>query len=157
MYSRRNNIRIYGIPEPPTRSDDKGRKIAEDTTGVALDIFRNRLGVDYLSDRDICRSHRVGRIRDGKPRAIIVKFIRHVDKDAIIHRRSALKGTKVVIKEDLTKERYDWIQRVQDAGVDHRSVWSYDGVVTVLIEGKKKYIKSSSDLEVVLCHLRKGA
>jgi hypothetical protein len=75
MYSRRNNIRIYGIPE----TDE------EDTTALFLTMANDKLEVDYLSDRDVCRSHRIGKLKPGvnsKPRPIIVRQLITVTRSA---------------------------------------------------------------------------
>jgi len=64
MYTRRNSIRIYGIPE----------KENEDTTMLALKLFKDNLklldktddktDMPLIQNRDIDRSHRVSRARD---------------------------------------------------------------------------------------------
>ena len=62
QYSRRNSLRMSGVPETAT----------ENTDTLVLDAARA-----INSDIDLCdidRSHRVGRPRAGKPRDIIVKF-----------------------------------------------------------------------------------
>jgi hypothetical protein len=149
MYSRRNNIRVYGIEE----------STGEDTTSLFLNMARKKLGINFLSDRDICRSHRLGRPQpDQRPRPIIVKLLRHSDKESLIKARRSLAGTGIVMREDLTRERMGWIKSLRDIGVDHKSINSNDGVITVYITKSKKYfIHSPSDLNMVLGILRAGA
>ena len=50
QYSRRNNIRIVGIPEEAEESTDE----------ITIDFMKQKLVVE-LKENDICRSHRVGR------------------------------------------------------------------------------------------------
>ena len=113
-----------------------------------------KVKVDYISDRDIDRSHRVGRPRDdNKPRAIILKFLRHTDKETVIRVRRKLKGTGIVTREDLTKTRMGWISSLRDH-VEHFKIWSNDGTVVVLVNDNRHYIRNPNDLEVVLAILR---
>lgn len=127
MYGRRNGVRIFGI------ADEKG----ENTNRKALEIFNTKMGLN-LNERDIGRSHRVGQDKDGtsatnqatsttnKPRAILVKLVRHDVKDVIIKNRKFLKASGVVIVEDLTKYRRTLLwQALQIEGV--QQCWSTDG------------------------------
>ena len=64
QYSRRANIRIFGIPE------DKG----EDCMKKTLAFLNEQLGLTF-KESDIDRVHRVGRPRMNATRAMIVKFM----------------------------------------------------------------------------------
>lgn len=115
QYTRRNSLRVYGIPS----TDD------EDTTDTLLELFRNKLQVTLSTD-DIDRSHRIGKPVDGKSRALIVKFVRHDDQNRVLRARRKLKGSKVVIKEDLTATNL----KLLSATASHDEVdkaWSWDG------------------------------
>lgn len=73
QYSRRNNIRIYGIP----------RTTDENIEEIVLDLFNHKLNCKVNSnDMEIC--HRVGRNRDGK-QAIFIKFFSYHIKQKYIH------------------------------------------------------------------------
>lgn len=50
QYSRRNNIRIVGVPERAEKSTDE----------ITIDFMKQKLGAEF-KENDICRSHRVGR------------------------------------------------------------------------------------------------
>ena len=63
QYSRRCNIRIFGLPELEN----------EICYEVVTEFCKTKLGYD-LESCEIDRTHRVGRPRLGKQRAIIVKF-----------------------------------------------------------------------------------
>ena len=78
MYSRRNGVRIHGIPEnKDENTDELVLKIAED---IGADIPKLALG----------RSHRVGkRFTDRKaPRPIIVKYISHNYKTELLKHKN---------------------------------------------------------------------
>ena len=93
QYTRRTNIRIFGIPEP-TGTDP------EDTD--AIDFFANQLGITVSSDH-ISRSHRTGK-RGRTPRPIIVRLVHHNMKVQLLRKRRELKAqeTNFDIREDLT-------------------------------------------------------
>ena len=112
QYSRRNNIRIFGIPE----------KHDEDTDALVCGVAE-RIGA-RISSQDIDRSHRVGKrmplpsqdpsyasaVQNGQsgqnpPRPIIVKLVSYKSKLAFIRNRRQLKGSKVVVAEDLTRKK----------------------------------------------------
>lgn len=156
MYTRRDNLRIFGVPEVAPFRTENGILVRENTNKIVLDIFRQKLGIDHLSDRDISRCHRVGERKPGSYRAIIVRFLRHEDKDTVVSARSKLAGTRTVVKEDLTQERLMWIHRLKDAGVNYRDIQTNDGIVTVRVEGAKKFIRSRNDLRVVLSIINAG-
>ena len=64
QYSRRNCIRVFGIPEEQVENTDD--KICR--------LVREKLGV-CIKKEDIDRSHRVGKKSTSKPRGIIVKLV----------------------------------------------------------------------------------
>ena len=62
QYTRRTNIRIFGIPEP-TGTDP------EDIIAKAIDFFANQLGITESADH-ISRSHRTG--KRGRTHSVII-------------------------------------------------------------------------------------
>nr|KAG5701455.1 hypothetical protein BaRGS_032787 [Batillaria attramentaria] len=81
QYTRRNNVRIFGVPESESES-------VEECEAKILEIFNKKLGVT-LAPKDLEATHRLGKkkppkLRDGdndsdsdeenRPRAIIVRF-----------------------------------------------------------------------------------
>lgn len=123
QYSRRNCLRVFGLTESPN----------ENTTAMICSLAQQKLGVE-LKTTDIDRSHRVGpAAKDGKTRGIIVKFMSYTSRDLVIRNRRKLKGTGIVIKEDLTWEN----QKLLRATLDLPSVssaWTKDGVIFALLK-----------------------
>lgn len=96
QYSRRNNLRLFGVVEKPK----------EDLPEVLVNICKQKLNIDLkLEDVDCC--HRLGAtaVADKMPRPVIVKFCRRSVRNSIYRAKTKLKGTKLVIREDLTRER----------------------------------------------------
>ncbi|XP_068701343.1 uncharacterized protein [Montipora foliosa] len=127
QYTRRTNIRIYGIPESNVESADT----REDTDILSLNFVKEELGVD-LKLEDISRSHRVGK-RSSMPRPIIVRLSRHNTKVEILPKRKMLKKNKrpYNVQEDLTQPRRDILKYlnkdIPPNIVD--KVWTVDGVI----------------------------
>ena len=101
QYTRRTNIRIYGIPE----SNEENADLREDTDILAMNFVKAELGVDHKPE-DISRSHRIGK-RSSKPRPIIVRLSRHNTKVEILQKRRVLKQNKrkYNVQEDLLQSR----------------------------------------------------
>lgn len=96
QYSRRTNVLVHGVEEEQN----------EDTDRIVQDLFTQQMGVP-LVDRDIARSHRLGRKVEGTPRPIIVRLLSYRQKKAVYDAKKSLKGTGKAITENLTKKRYE--------------------------------------------------
>ena len=127
QYSRRNNIRIFGVCEEEQ----------ENPVAVALEIFNQKMGIK-LKETDIDRAHRVGKKSRGAEsgaadrnssshkRPIIVRFTGYSVRNSVFNSKSKLKGTKITIREDLTKRRLDqYVAASTQYGF--KNVWSKDG------------------------------
>ena len=125
QYSRRDCIRISGIPETPNNMN---------TDAVVADLCKD-IGV-FLDSKDIDRSHRVCREGGSKPRQIIVKFATYRIRQNVYKARSKLKSAghaDVYINEDLTKKRnkllYEARKLVKASRIN--SAWSSDGIILI--------------------------
>ncbi|XP_071501252.1 uncharacterized protein [Diadema antillarum] len=161
QYSRRNCLRIYGIPEGPDERTDE----------LVLDIFNTKLGLAVQPDA-IDRSHRIsarpkkdadqgresstsasngrqdadrGRessastsyasaTRRNKPRPVIVKFSRYNVRHDVYRARTRLKnadGPKLWIREDLTARRATLFWELVNSNKS-KSCWTQDGNIFAL-------------------------
>ena len=93
QYSRRNCLVVHGIPESK-----------EDSGDAVLHVFNGQLNVP-VTPHSIDRSHRLGRFQQSsnKPRPVIVKFVSYETRRQVFSAKRRLKGTKVVITENLTE------------------------------------------------------
>lgn len=100
VYQRRENLRFYGIEE---KSGGK-----EDTHSVLQKFFEQLLKIqpEEVQEIEFQRVHRVGNKinEDGKPRAIIARFLRYRDREFIFSKTSLLKDSQFGISADLPKE-----------------------------------------------------
>ena len=142
QYSRRNCLRIAGVPENQ----------AADTDGYVLDLSR-AIGAE-IALTDIERSHRVGRPSAGRTRDIIVKFASYRTRRMVYGARTTTKDSGYVgvyINEDLTKPRNKLLLKARKMVKTKllKSAWSSDGNILVRDgEEEKHRITSESDLAV---------
>ena len=153
QYSRRNCLKISGVPENIDKSTDE--YVCELARAIDVDI----------RVEDIDRSHRLGRPssaaeQSGRPRDIIVKFVSYrarakFYKARVLTKSKGYRG--VFINEHLTRSRgallYEARRRVKSRQL--KSAWSMDGAIMVKLndanpdinfDGTVKRITSESDL-----------
>lgn len=103
QYSRRTNVLIHGVEEERN----------EDTDLIAHELFIEQLGVPIV-DRDIARTHRLGRQAEGITRPIIVRMLSYRQKKAVYDQKKKLKATGKAITENLTKKRYNFYKQCKE-------------------------------------------
>ena len=130
QYSRRNCVRIHGIPE----TDD------ENTDNIIVKLC-GEIGADIFQD-NIDRSHRVGRRSEKYDRPILCKFTSHKSKLSLLRRKKKLKdidvgklfGARTIfVNEDLTKQRAEVASRARALKRDKEitDCWTTDGIIFV--------------------------
>lgn len=129
-------LRVYGIPETPK----------EDTMQVAVDLISDKVGVK-LGTQDIEECYRIGGPKDGNTRAVYVRLVRHSFKCEIYKNKSKLKGSKIYIREELTRSTQDLVKRaVNKFGT--KNVWTNNGLIFARGPDKKVVkILKEADLE----------
>ena len=130
MYSRRNNLIIHGIAE--TRD--------ENTDALVINFLKSELNLS-LTERDLDRSHRLGNRDESKkrPRPIIIKFLRHNDKQLIYSKKKLLKNKPFLITESLTPNRLALYKAAREK-YGNSNVWTNDGRIKFKSDGKVNVI-----------------
>ena len=133
QYNRRENLRIYGVPDSNSRKDDG--------ESVLFDIA-DKLGIE-LDEWDIQKAHRLGKKPKHNPNAqevsttrkarpIIARFVNYKKRNEFVYAKSKLKSSErnsgVFITEDLTPLRNKLLN----------------------------YVKNKCDDRFVLCHTLNG-
>ena len=153
QYSRRSCIRIFGLEE----------KRGENTDTLVSEVIRTKLGVSLDPMKDIDRSHRTGSVpepsassdqssvKKPRPRPIIVKLNTYRKRREIITNRRKLKGSGIVIAEDLTQKNQKLFAQTR-AAQKIKSAWTSDGRIIALISASNgktmtKLITTEEDLE----------
>ena len=139
QYSRRENVRITGIPEGEGTEENLVDKIIQVASSMGVVI-------DVSSFNDV---HRLGVKRPGQNRQIIVRFMNRTLKIKFLSGRKNLKNTdykNVFINEDLTKLRFKLFQMVRKCE-EVKSASTRDGkIICYLQNGTKAVISSPDDL-----------
>ncbi len=126
QYIRKNSIRITGVPEKPNEN--------------LLDIIHQhvtaRLPPDCSFDiLHIDNLHRLGKPLPGRGRQIIVKFMSFQKKMIIMRNRKLLKGTGIIVSDDLTHKNYIHLNNLRDR-YGAANAWSW---------GAKMYYKTDAN------------
>ena len=82
QYGRRNNLRIYGVPEVNTED-------SETTPDVLVKSLSIKMENLDLTTQKIDIPHRIGKQRNGKHRQIKVKFMSRMTREKIMSRKSS--------------------------------------------------------------------
>ena len=115
QYSRRLCLDISGIPESANEDTDR---LVMDTAKLA--------GVDITRD-EIDRSHRVGAVKPGKPRTLLVRFVSYAKREAFYNARRQLRqprmfegstvtaavASKTFVADNLTRENQHILYRAR--------------------------------------------
>ena len=102
--------------------------------------MQQELKVD-LSDQNIDRAHRVGKPKENRSRAIIVRFKSHKDKVAVLRQRKELKSTRFYVNEDLTSRNQQLLYCARKVCKNAASAWSRDGKIFVKRASDEKIFK----------------
>jgi hypothetical protein len=133
QYGRKSNVRIFGL------NDVKKDETAQETAVEVVRMLTSQLKMD-VNVNDIDIAHRLGRYEIGKPRAVIVKFMRRRHKMETIQKRRALKGTRVVIREDLTPLNQKLLREVITTD-NVENAWTKDGVIFAIHSITRNIVK----------------
>ena len=91
VYQRRGNLRFYGLEEKPETGG------VENTEMVLKDFLEQELAIPGAYGIKFQRVHRVGRHKrqDGKPRAIIARFLNYPDREKAMSLRKKFRGRRL--------------------------------------------------------------
>ena len=105
QYSRRNCLLLHGVQENKS----------ENTNDIVLKTMSEELDIE-IKENGLDRTDRIGNRnrKDGKPRAIIVKFTRYTTRNKIYSNKKKLKEKKYLITESLMSRRYHLLKEAQE-------------------------------------------
>ena len=94
---------------------------------MGLDVIIGKLNIE-MSQIRIGRSHRLGKRKGQKPRAIIVKFTRYKDRNHVFRNKKLLKGCGISVTESLTLKRMEHLKKAREKD-GFANVWTLDGKI----------------------------
>ena len=127
-------------------------RASKDTTEAAIAVFNSRLDLN-INNEHIDRSHRLGQRRYetdiDRPRPVIVKFASYETRRRVFTAKRKLKGTKLVVTENLTKRRSELLRKVRSFD-NVECAWTIDGrIICLLADGKKLTVQTERDVPTV--------
>ena len=154
QYSRKQCINVNGVPE----------KQNENVAQLVLEIAR-AAGAE-LSPSDVDAAHRVGRPRDGKHRAIIVRFVSFTARQRVYDRRRELRDLtaergpqsflttaelkNVFISDSLTKRNEETMHNARQLKKERKiwAAWTDNGKMKIKLEknAPTKIIRSTQNM-----------
>ncbi|XP_065307504.1 protein unc-13 homolog C-like [Dermacentor albipictus] len=123
--SRRNNILIFGVEESASETDSDLKKV------VMEEVFQDKLGIEV---KTIERMHRLGRIKDGKRRPVIMRFYDYKEKEHVMKNCYKLKGSAYSVSNDYAPETVEIRKKLWESAASER----VNGVKVSLIHEKLK-------------------
>ena len=154
-YTRRQNLRIVGIPEPEDRKETADaciEKVKEEILKLGDDVHLN---LDWAIDR----AHRVGPSKDkqGKniERAMIVRFTSWRARTVVYTNRKKGNNQGAKFYVDLTKRRFDLKKKAEEKTRDNPLVkFAYadvnNNICLMMEDGTKKFFNSEDELDSIL-------
>ena len=116
QYSSRNCLLIRGLPETKN----------ENTDLLAMGVIETKMDIK-ITDNNIDRTHRIGKPKNnGKPRPVIIKFVRYNNRKKVFSSKKLLKDSGVSITEILTAFRLKKLTIARET-FGFRNVWTVDG------------------------------
>ena len=135
QYSRRNCLILGGYEE----------KKQENTDSIVQDTIREKLKVELTLD-DIERTHRSGGRRKQEEgsepaasRPIIIKFCSYRKRQEVFTRKKLLKGSGLVLMENLTQTRFNLFRKVKEV-VGLKNCWTSDGRIYAVRQQDQKVV-----------------
>ncbi|XP_047027638.1 uncharacterized protein LOC124636317 [Helicoverpa zea] len=140
MRHRRKALIFQGLPEAEK----------EDCSSKIIHLLSSKLALRNITAANIKVAHRLGSPGKDHPRPILVRFSNLEVKSLIWKAKTGLKGSKISVKEFLTKTRQSvFTQARQHFGM--RSCWTQDGVIVVKAsDGTRHKITSMDELKPLL-------
>lgn len=126
QYTRKSSIRITGLQDLNKDED------IEQTIHIVNDFLKNTVKMN-IEKNDINIAHRLGPFKQGQNRPVIVRFMSRKHKIEACRARKILKGTKYVIKEDLTQVNQKFLNDLYNTP-NVETAWSHEGKIYVKLK-----------------------
>lgn len=115
--SKNNNIRLMGLKEENN----------ENTLDMVKHLLEQKFKMN-VDDGDITAAYRVSQNTAERPKHIIIMFKDNQTKNKIFRVKKMLKGSNIVMKEDLTNERLKLVKEASDK-YGYKNVWTFNGII----------------------------
>ncbi|GFO15075.1 hypothetical protein PoB_004158000 [Plakobranchus ocellatus] len=121
QYGSRANVRVFGLR-------DKKDETNAATVNAVTEIIRTKLNWREFNPSQIDVAHRIGPYRNNADRSVIVRFCSQTTATEVKRRRRNLKGTNIVLTEDLTPITLEKYKRVKSLS-EIKQAWTKEGEI----------------------------
>lgn len=137
-YIRRRTLRIFGLKEVNGDSDMK----------IALDLFKQKMDVD-LDNTCVENCYRIGKSNTNKIRPLVIEFSNIGSKNLVYSKKKNLKGSDVVIREDLSQYSMELLKATLKKVGEDGMVWTNFGKIYAKYKGEEEiiHINTPHDIE----------
>lgn len=132
QHAHKNKLLIYGINE----------KAKEDLLNVVINLFNDKFN-KQIDKKDLADCYRLGKKVKDKNRPVVVEFLRLWERNEIFYDKATLKGSRMVIAELLTAQRYKLYREVRSKF--QNNCWSKNGVIVFIKDNKKYFVSSHAE------------
>lgn len=140
QHNRRNNVRIFGL--------EQGKD--EDIYETVSAFCRQKLKCDIV-ENDIDYCYRFQGLKDGTPGPVVARFVRRATREEVFSSKKMLRGSGVVIREDLTRRRLALLKEVgRKLKLTNKDVWTSNGKVCAKYRSKIVRLETISDLNKLI-------
>lgn len=130
-----DQLRFYGVPE--SKNENLKSKIEE--------IFASKLAINKPNIQQCYRIGKQQQTTNSKPRSVIIKFTNVHCRNDVFSRKKNLKGTNMVLGEDLVRSRFGLLTLAKEK-LGPKKVWSHEGNILTMAQGRKYWLKSEEDV-----------
>ncbi|CAG9820726.1 unnamed protein product [Phaedon cochleariae] len=148
QFQRRNCLRIFGIQESEgENTEDLMHNLINKTMKLKINVAANTEYCYRVGRPNIKSSQTlIGERNQTKPRAILIRFSNYKERQKVMENVRLLKGSGVVIREDLNRARLELLKAATNK-YSYRNVWTRNGDIFANVEGRKRKIEKQSDLK----------
>ncbi|XP_066143079.1 uncharacterized protein [Euwallacea fornicatus] len=132
-----NNLVVHGMKE--------NRDTVYRAQNEFCDMVKRNMGI-HITPGDIDFCYRMGPPQDNRSRPLVVAFVNRWIRNDIFNSKRLLKGTGMLVFENLIYERLVLFRKVR-ALVGVKNCWTRRGKIFVALDGEKKQITDINELE----------
>lgn len=137
---------LHGLPESELSNKSEGNQNENnnDIYSLILKLLQTKCQTN-IEKVDLSDCYRFGKkvINSKKPRPVVIEFAHKWKRDELFFKKRLLKGSQLILSEFLTKPRLYLFKECQKVS---RQVWSINGNIFILQNGKRRLITSVQDL-----------
>lgn len=130
--SKINELRFYGVPDV----------VSNKTKETVEDIIKSKLEIPNVK---IVRCQRIGSKNKSKKNAVVVKFDSILQRNLIYFNKKKLKGSGIVIVEEMTKGKHDLLLFAKEK-LGKEKVWTVEGRLYTRKDGRRLLLANEEEI-----------